>query len=90
MYVAILLVLQSVLQVSIKLVTYHCNLLYLLYMSNTHECMGVNGEALQLHAVYKKAYFYCKSRENLNQYYKSHENLYIRYCKSHVLRLNVQ
>ena len=26
--------------------------------------MGVNGEALQLHAVYKKPYFYCKSREN--------------------------
>ena len=28
--------------------------------------MGVNGEALQLHAVYK---FYYKSRENLYQYY---------------------
>ena len=30
--------------------------------------MGVNGEALQLHAVYKKSrenpYQYCKSREN--------------------------
>ena len=26
--------------------------------------MGVNGEALQLHAVYKKPYFYYKSREN--------------------------
>ena len=49
--------------------------------------MGVNGEALQLHAVYKEPYFfttsharihirYYKSRENPYQYYKSHENLY--------------
>ena len=29
--------------------------------------MGVNGEALQLHAVYKSRIFYCKSRENLYQ-----------------------
>ena len=27
------------------------------HTSNSHECMGVNGEALQLHAVYKKPYF---------------------------------
>ena len=27
------------------------------HTSNSRECMGVNGEALQLHAVYKKAYF---------------------------------
>jgi len=27
------------------------------HTSNSHECMGVNGEALQLHAVYKKLYF---------------------------------
>ena len=33
-------------------------------MSNSRECMGVNGEALQLHAVYKKLYFYITSREN--------------------------
>ena len=26
-------------------------------MSNLHECMGVNGEALQLHSVDKKLYF---------------------------------
>ena len=38
--------------------------------------MGANGEALQLHAVYKKPYFYCKSRENPYQYYKSHETQY--------------
>ena len=25
-------------------------------MSNSHECMGVNGEALQLHAVYKTSF----------------------------------
>ena len=27
------------------------------HTSNSCECMGVNGEALQLHAVYKKSYF---------------------------------
>ena len=26
-------------------------------MSNSRECMGVNGEALELRAVYKKPYF---------------------------------
>ena len=29
--------------------------------------MGVNEEALQLHTVYKKPYFYYKSHENLYQ-----------------------
>ena len=39
--------------------------------------MGVNGEALQLHAVYIKPYFfYCKSRKNPCQYYKLRENPY--------------
>ena len=38
--------------------------------------MGVNGEALQLRAVYKKPYFYCKSCENPYQYCKSRENPY--------------
>ena len=38
--------------------------------------MRVNGEALQLHSVYKKPYFYCKSHKNLYQYYKSCENPY--------------
>ena len=33
-----------------------------------------NGEALQLHAVYR--IFYCKSHVNLYQYKKSRENLY--------------
>ena len=38
---------------------------------------GASGEALQLHAVYKKPHFFlCKSRENLCQYYKSCENPY--------------
>ena len=41
--------------------------------------MGANGEALQLHAVYKKPY--CKSRKNPYQYYKSRENPY-QYYKS--------
>ena len=27
------------------------------HKSNSRKCMGVNGEALQLHAVYKKPYF---------------------------------
>ena len=43
--------------------------------------MGVNGEALQLHVLYKSRLFYCKSRENPYQYYKSHENPY-QYYKS--------
>ena len=38
--------------------------------------MGVNGEALQLHAVYKKLYFYYQSCENSYQYYKSREKPY--------------
>ena len=32
--------------------------------SNSHECMGVNGEVLQ-HSVYKKLYFLLQARENL-------------------------
>ena len=43
--------------------------------------MEVNGEALQLHSVYKKPFFYNKSHENPYQYYKSCENLY-QYYKS--------
>ena len=31
------------------------------HMSNSDECMGVNGEAMHLHIVYKKLYFYYKS-----------------------------
>ena len=40
---------------------------------NVRQSMG---EALQLHAVYTKPYFYWKSCENLYQYYKSRENPY--------------
>ena len=47
--------------------------------SNSHKCMGVNREALQLHSV---RIFYCKSHENLYQYYKSRKNPYL-YYKSH-------
>ena len=32
----------------------HSTHFYNYHMSNSHECMGVNGEALQLHAVYKR------------------------------------
>ena len=38
--------------------------------------MRMYGKALQLHAVYKKPYFYCKSRENSYQCYKLRENPY--------------
>ena len=31
--------------------------IYTYHMSNSHEPIGVNGEALQLHAVYKMPYF---------------------------------
>ena len=31
---------------------------------NLCESMGADREALQLHTVYKKSYFYCKSRQN--------------------------
>ena len=35
--------------------------------SNSHECMGVNGEVLQLHVVYKKPYFLLQvTRESLS------------------------
>ena len=33
-------------------------------MSHTKKVIGVDGEALQLHAVYIKPCFNCKSREN--------------------------
>ena len=48
-------------------------------MSNSFKCMGVNREALQLLAVYKAVFFTT-----------SHARIRIRYCKSRVLRLNVQ
>ena len=47
------------------------------HMSNLCECMGLNGEALQLHAVYKKAVFL---------YYKSHKNPY-QSCEYQVLQV---
>ena len=34
-----------------------CGDKYIHHTSNSPECMGVNGEALQLRAVYKKPYF---------------------------------
>ena len=59
------------------------------HTSNSCECMGVNGEALQLHAVYKKPYFLLQvTRESVSVL--SHVRIRIRYCKSHALRLNVQ
>ena len=48
------------------------------FVPKSRECMGVNGEALQLHAV---CTFYCKPCKNLYQYYNSRENPY-QYYKS--------
>ena len=36
---------------------YFCTDVILFHMCNSRECMGVNGEALELCAVYKKPYF---------------------------------
>ena len=47
------------------------------HTSNSHKCTGVNGEALQLHAVLKKQVLYHKSHKNLNQY--CHAKIRIRY-----------
>ena len=39
-------------------VLYFCtDVIFFFHMSNSRECMGVNGEALELCAVYKKSYF---------------------------------
>ena len=39
----------------------------LYHTSNSRERMGVNGEALQLHAVYKKPYFLLRvTRESIS------------------------
>ena len=57
--------------------------------------MGVNGEALQLWAVYKKPYFYYKSHENLYQYYESFKNPYqvlqvMHIVSEHAMKLKVR
>ena len=62
--------------------------------------MGVNGEALQLHAVYKKPYFLLQvTRESVSVLQvtrdsvsgtTSHTRIRIRYYKSRALCLNVQ
>ena len=62
--------------------------------------MRVNGEALQLHAVYKKAVFFTAShtkiRISTTSHVRirvsttSHVRIRIRYCKLRALRLNVQ
>ena len=41
------------------------------FITNSCECIGVNGEALQPHAVYKKLFFYYKLCKNPIRYYKS-------------------
>ena len=51
------------------------HVLQVYHTSNSFESMGVNGEALQLHAVHKKPYFN-ESCENPYQYYKSCDNPY--------------
>ena len=44
--------------------------------------MGVNGEALQLHAVYKKLYFFTPSHVRIRISTASHTRIRIRYYKS--------
>ena len=44
--------------------------------------MGVNGEALQLHAVYKKPYFLLQVTRESVSVTASHARIRIRYCKS--------
>ena len=52
------------------------------HTSNSCECMGVNGEALQLHVVYKKPYFLLQvTRESVSGT-ASHVRIHIRYYKS--------
>ena len=36
------------------------------HTSNSHECMKVNGEALQLHTVYKEPYFFTASHARIH------------------------
>ena len=57
--------------------------------SNSCKCMGVNGEALQLHAVYKKAVFFTRSHTRIRISTTSHMRIRIKYCKLRALRLNV-
>ena len=52
--------------------------------------MGVNGEALQLHAVYKKLSCFTASHVRIRISTTSHVRIRIKYCKSHAVRLNVQ
>ena len=61
---------------------------YIYHMSNcAHECMGVNGKALQSHAVHKKLYFFLLqvTQESLSVLQKSHNNLYQVLQVTHVL-----
>ena len=68
---------------------------------NSHECIGVSGEALQLHSVYKKRYFLLQVTQEFvsvlaTSHVKicisitSHMRVHIGYCKSRAQRLNMQ
>ena len=48
-------------------------------MSNSGQGMGVNGEALQLHAVYKKPYFFTTSHARIHISTTSHARIRISY-----------
>ena len=52
------------------------------HTSNSRECMGVNGEALQLHVVLQKAIFSTASHPRIRISTTSHVRIRIRYCKS--------
>ena len=51
--------------------------------SNSREHMGVNGEALQLDTVCKRAYFFTTSHTKIHISTTSHTRSHMRYYKSH-------
>ena len=63
----------------------HSTHFYNYHTSNSHECMGVNGEALQLHAVYKrekKNFFFTTSHARIRISTTCPVRIRIRYYKS--------
>ena len=55
---------------------------YHYHTSNSHLCMGANVEALQLHAVDKKAVFLVQATQESVSVLPSHTRIHIRYYKS--------
>ena len=77
---------------AIGAVQYHS---FIIYMSNSCECMGVNGKPCSCMQFIKSHIFYCKSHKNLYQYYRSLENPYqvlqvTRAVSEHAMKLKVR